>query len=177
MVVIELTSKQQDDEHNLRRLAWIVMGILLVLVTGAVAASAWLLDAVGDVAEPRTNPRVIALCVTAATLGSAVSALISAADRYAHGFELADGTKLPQAQPADKFVERMAPWFLIRPFLGAAMGLLVYVGVVGGYLIAVDTDDEVRFNPHSLAFLSFLGGLFAKTLLEKLRKAVDALVT
>jgi hypothetical protein len=103
------------------------------------------------------------LCVLGGTLGSSVSALISAADRIARGWEFKDGTKYPKEDPKDKFGARMVPWFIVRPFLGSAMGLLVYVGMKGGYLIAVRNASQGDFSREGLLFLAFLGGLgFAK---------------
>jgi hypothetical protein len=82
---------------------------------------------------------------------------------------------LPEEEPKDKFVGRMVPFFLIRPFLGSAMGLLVYAGLTAGYLIAVLNPADASFSSEGLFFLSFLGGLFAKTLIEKLREMFDTL--
>ena len=57
------------------------------------------------------------------------------------------------------------------------MGLLVYVGITGGYVIAVQNGGatENTFSREGLLFLAFLGGLFAKTFLEKLRNTFDVL--
>lgn len=99
------------------------------------------------------------LCVIGGTLGSSVSALISAADHVSHGWEFKDGIKYPKDEPKDKFVQRMAPWFIVRPFSGSAMGLLVYVGIRGGYLIAVQKGaTEDTFSPEGLLFWLFLAG-------------------
>ena len=103
------------------------------------------------------------LCVLGGTLGSGVSALISAADRISHDWEFQDGTKYPTDETEDKFGQRMVPWFIVRPFLRSAMGLLVYVGITGGYLIAVQKGTSAgAFSREGLLFLAFLGGLFAK---------------
>jgi hypothetical protein len=123
--------------------------------------------------SPAAQP--ILLCVLGGTLGSSISALLSAADRISHGWEFSKGEKYPLPQPEDKFVARMVPFFIVRPFLGSAMGLLVYVGLTGGYLIAVQNAEQATFSPQGLLFLAFLGGLFAKTFIEKLRTMFDTL--
>jgi hypothetical protein len=109
------------------------------------------------------------------TLGSSLSALLSAADRISHGWEFSGGDKYPAAEPRDKFVARMVPFFIVRPFFGSAMGLLVYVGLTGGYLIVVQNAQGATFSREGLLFLAFLGGLFAKTFIEKLRAMFDTL--
>ena len=55
------------------------------------------------------------------------------------------------------------------------MGLLIYAGLTGGYLLAVDDANpkDVNFNRQGLLFFSFLAGLFAKTFIERLRAMFD----
>ena len=80
-------------------------------------------------------------------------------------------------EPKDKFLARMSPQFILRPLLGAVMGLLVYGGIIGGYLITVQVENLsiTSFRPEGLLFVSLLAGLFAKTFIEKLRDMFDAL--
>jgi hypothetical protein len=40
----------------------------------------------------------------------------------------------------------MAPFFIIRPFLGAAVGFLAYVAIVGCFLIAVENTNATQFS-------------------------------
>ena len=115
----------------------------------------------------------VLLCIFAGTLGSSVMALRSIIERIAHGWELSDATKLPEIEPKDKFVAKMVPGFVARPLLGAAVGYLIYLAVVGGFWIVISPSGEVEFRPLGLAFLALLGGLFAKTLLEKLKGVFD----
>jgi len=69
----------------------------------------------------------------------------------------------------------MAPFFIIRPFLGSAVGVLAYVGIVGGFLIAVEDAGAAQFSDEGLLFMTILTGLFAKTFLEKMRAAFETL--
>ena len=51
------------------------------------------------------------------------------------------------------------------PFLGASTGWLMYLGVVGGFLIVTTANlDSADFSPEGITFLATLGGLFAKDL-------------
>jgi formate hydrogenlyase subunit 3/multisubunit Na+/H+ antiporter MnhD subunit len=62
----------------------------------------------------------------------------------------------------------MVPWLLVRPVFGAVMGMLLFAGFVGGFLIAT-TETPQKFSPAGLLFLSLLSGLFAKTFVARLR--------
>ncbi|MBM3211151.1 hypothetical protein FJZ33_02960 [Candidatus Poribacteria bacterium] len=160
--------------RNIRKLAYLVVIWLVVLTVitislGIVFLSNWIFVGV--------EAKVIIICIMAGGMGSSISALISAAERIAHGWELdieGETIKYPNEGPKDKFVSRMVPFFMIRPFFGFAMGLVVYLGIQAGYLIAVSNQSEKSLSLEGLMFLSFLAGLFAKTFIEKLRDMFDA---
>lgn len=185
----------KQELASLRRLAAVVVAWLVASTILAMGCSVALLHksplfGIDDWSVQRTL-----LCVASGMLGSCISALFSAAERIANGWELASGAKYPPPQPEapdastshakdeqadkagkkDKFVARMVAFFVVRPFLGAAMGLLIYAGVTSGYLIAVEDAASVTFSRNGLLFFSFLAGLFAKTFVEKLRVTFDTL--
>ena len=145
-------------------LAWLVL--VTVVSLGLVVAFLTKVTVVGI--TDLTTQRIL-LCIMGGALGSSISALLSAAERISHGWEFSGGEKHPAPEPKDKFVGRMVPFFMIRPFLGAAMGLLIYAGITGGYLIAIENAGNATFSRPGLLFFSFLAGLFAKTFIEKLR--------
>ncbi|SRR6266487_3035138 len=169
------------NEAPKERVALYFLAIGVFVVLGYLAIRAYL-SLAGLVSNESTQPTVIwgfsmsrpvAACLIAGALGGALSALLSAANRLAHGLESWAGKKHPDATRPDKFSLRMAPFFLIRPVLGASMGFVVYVGIVSGLLFATKQTDK---NPNqeglsleALAFYSTLAGLFAKTLLERLK--------
>jgi hypothetical protein len=156
------------------------------------AAVVWLMDQISDDTNPSgtisvkefSNTDVILLIIALGTLGSAISALVSVADRFGTGVEYESGTKYPPPEVLEPgkpdqrsmFVKRMIPWFFVRPLLGATAGLLTYLGVIGGYFVAVANPEDVDVRLYSVIFFSLLGGLFAKTLLEKLKDTFDHLV-
>lgn len=92
-----------------------------------------------------------------------------------HGWEYSRGGTYPAKEPTGKFVARMVPFFIIRPLLGAAVGFLAYVGIVGGFLIVLQNPEDATFSDEGLLFITILTGLFAKTFLEKMRDAFDTL--
>jgi hypothetical protein len=110
-------------------------------------------------------------CITAGVLGSASSALISALQRKANGWETEDGKKHPIDGKKEMFSQRMATFFLFRPTFGVIGGLLIYFGMQSKYF--GDTGIE---DPSKVIFWSLLSGLFVKSLLEKLKDLFDSLV-
>jgi hypothetical protein len=64
-------------------------------------------------------------------------------------------------------------WYLLRTFVGAALGVLFYFAVRGGFFSA-DTPENV-INPYGIAALAGLVGLFSKQATDKLRELFDTL--
>lgn len=63
---------------------------------------------------------------------------------------------------------RTDPWFSARPLLGAFAGLVVYAG---SGVLGLPHDDVPR-----VAFVALLAGLFAKTLIARLKVIFDTLL-
>lgn len=156
------------EEPRLKGQARKVTIYLVALIVMCSAGIVWLL--VTNIGWP-SDLKAALVCLTAAMLGSSVSAMLSALQRKANGWEFSDGTPYPDDARAERFSERMTYFFLGRPYLGASVGLLVFVGAVSGFLINVGSPPDL----YKLTFLSLLAGLFAKTLLEKLKNVFDNL--
>ncbi len=169
---VGLSDREAKEVGALKILAGIVVAWLVAVSLASLAGVVAVLTGWLSVAE---SVEEMLLCIIAATAGSSISALVSAADRISHGWELSSSRKYPLDEPKDKFVARMAPFFVVRPFLGSAVGFLAYVGIVGGYLIATKNSKKEDFSQEALLFLTFLAGLFAKTFIEKLRAMFDTL--
>jgi hypothetical protein len=162
---------------ELTKIKLVAGGIVLFLavaILGSLGAIFWSLYV-----YPRLGlqnvPQDLLICLAAATLGSALSSLVSAGNRIANGWELADGTKKPEGGTADKFTARMTALFVMRPLLGGILGAILYVGLRSGYVIPVENASEIRFTKEGLTFLSFLVGLSAKTFIDRLRSMFDSL--
>jgi len=132
---------------------------------------------------------IVTSAAIAGIIGSATAALLSSLSRKATGWELSDGTYIPNTgttqDKKERFSQRMATFFIFRPFLGIIGGLIVYYG--GDLLnLVLETKDtivepttsitlEVRQrtteleNFKRIIFYSLLAGLFAKTLIEILK--------
>jgi hypothetical protein len=65
----------------------------------------------------------------------------------------------------------MVPFFLGRPLLGLLVGMLVFAASQGKLLFRVDCQDEPSL--YRMVFYSLLAGLFAKSLIERLKAVFD----
>ncbi|MDQ3846234.1 MAG: hypothetical protein M3342_19825 [Bacteroidota bacterium] len=94
--------------------------------------------------------------------GSGVAALTSCLDRYAKGFELESGRKIPRKAEGEVFNKRMSLWFFCRPFLGFIVAP-VFTWCIGSLFKGPTgyTGSVVQ-----LGVIAFLGGLLAKSVIE-----------
>jgi len=113
-------------------------------------------------------------CLAASVLGSSTSAFISALDRRAHGWEV-HGVKIPPGS-GERFNEKMAPFFRKRPFLGLFTGILVFSAMHAHVFLRDEgcpVPDPGGAALNRMVFYSLLAGLFAKSLIEKLKVLFD----
>jgi hypothetical protein len=66
------------------------------------------------------------------------------------------------------------PWMILLPLLGAALGLVAFAGLVGGFLIASGSTSP-SYSPAGLLFISALAGMFAPNFIASLARAADAI--
>jgi hypothetical protein len=170
---VELTDEEADEREKLLPVLVTLLSVLAGLGVISTAAIAWVLQ--WDTLQ--SDLRLLLLGMFGGTLGSCVAASISAAQRYADGVETRFGVKIPEDGPAERFNRAMVPFFYLRPFLGAGMGVVAYAGVVAGLLFtsgSPDTRHEIQqVHPEAVLFFGALAGLFAKTLIERLKDAFD----
>ncbi len=68
-------------------------------------------------------------------------------------------------------------WFYVSlPFTGAALSLLIYFVLRGGFY-GSSVGEGLVFNPFSFAALAALTGLFTDSAMEKLKQVADTLLT
>jgi NADH:ubiquinone oxidoreductase subunit 6 (subunit J) len=72
-----------------------------------------------------------------------------------------------------QFVKSWTWWYLLRPFIGVALALLVYFAARGG-LISASTGAN-GLSPYGVAALSGMAGLFSKQATDKLREVFETL--
>jgi hypothetical protein len=94
---------EEQEGWKLRWTATLVLAWLLALSIASIAEGLFLLATKPPLNVGGLSMNVDMLnalfCVLGGTLGSSVSALISAADRVSHGWEFKDGTKYPKDEP------------------------------------------------------------------------------
>src|SRR5262245_29356144 len=56
-------------------------------------------------------------------------------------------------------------WYLLRPFIGATVGLFVYMTIRGGILKTGNSADDL--NHYGVAGFALIGGLYSQQILEK----------
>jgi hypothetical protein len=64
-------------------------------------------------------------------------------------------------------------WYVLRGFIGAPLGLLLYFAVVGG-LFAI-SSESTSLNAFTIGALAGLGGLFSKNAIDWLSKVFDSM--
>jgi len=140
-------------------------GWLLVTTAGSIAAllvvisrPLWLQPMIDP--EGRVDDLLVAMM--AGGVGGSISAIIAF---LKHASELKD------------FRVSYLPWYLLRPVLGALLGVVGFFCVKGGLLVALPGTQGEDFNDYGLAAICSLIGLFSKNALEKLREIAHVVFT
>lgn len=119
--------------------------------------------------EPRTGSR---------SDEDPIERLIREEDRRALGLTRSEYAVLEQreraASRANAFGLLDLPLLILLPLLGAALGLVAFAGLVGGFLIASGSDNP-SYSPAGLLFVAALAGMFAPNFIASLARAADAI--
>jgi len=159
--------EQQVSPAERRRLSRWFWAILIYLGATGVISALWVATEV-----VQTSPRRMLLAILAGILGSCIAAFRSCLDRRAAGFEDQYGNVAPGFEKKERFSDGMVVWFLGRPVLGAAVGIVIYAGLQGGVFSAAVKEGILAGDVWKFLFYSTLTGLFAKTILDILLDVV-----
>jgi hypothetical protein len=66
-----------------------------------------------------------------------------------------------------------AIWYLLRPFIGVALAVIVYFLLIGGFLSAEASAKEI--SPYGVCAISGLAGMFSKQAVDKLHEIFDTI--
>lgn len=99
--------------------------------------------------------------------GSGLGALTSLLSRYAAGFQLDDGTRIPADAEGELYGRRIAFCMLMRPVLG----LLIAPLLVAGIAMFLKEHQEFKSNHDAVTVVAFIGGLYAKSAIEAAKNA------
>jgi hypothetical protein len=72
-----------------------------------------------------------------------------------------------------RFYSSWSAWYLLRPVVGAALAVLVYFAVRGGFLSGTSSSSDI--NPYGIGAFAGLAGLFSKQATDKLREVFQTL--
>lgn len=157
-----LTLKEQTEVNDLQKLALKVCFYLATLMVATLFIGIFAMRPPGELVRI-TAEALIGAC------GSAVAALTSCLDRYANGFELLSGRKVPppasKEEKKETFNRRMARWFVFRPVLGFVVAPVFIWGIENF------VNDPAPFNSSrtKLGFSAFMGGLLAKSVIDLIK--------
>lgn len=98
----------------------------------------------------------------------AIAALAGAVGAFVHA-----ATSLTSFLGNRKLVRSWAAWYLLRPFIGAALGFLAYFVVRAGLVNGGDAD---AINRYGIVALAGLFGMFSKQAVDKLKEVFDTLL-
>lgn len=104
-----------------------------------------------------TEARLLLIVVVAGALGSYIHLATSFAD-------FAGNRRL---------VQSWLMWYMLRPFIGATLALVVYFALRGGLLVGADSTGAL--NPYGIAAVAGLTGMFSKQASDKLREVFENL--
>ena len=152
---------------------WVAAALLLwlsLLALGTGFASAVLLSAAEDYAE--STAFQIVLCMTGGALGASLTALLAAGERIARGWSFAPDAL---ARGERRFNARLAPLLAVQPILGAALGMVLLLVLSSGSVVLLRLTEGTTFDPMGLLLVAVIAGLFARTLLARVRDSVEAL--
>jgi hypothetical protein len=107
--------------------------------------------------------RLILLVVVAGALGSYIHSATSYADFRGNR----------------KFEPSWLMWYVLRPFIGVSLALVVYFAIRGGLLSVVlsgdSANDASKINPFGIAAIAGLTGMFSKQAADKLAEVFSTL--
>lgn len=152
---------------------WVAAALLLwlsLLVLGTGFASAVLLSSSEDYAD--STAFQVVLCMNGGALGASLTALLASGERIAHGWSQA-ADALGRGERG--FHARLAPLLAVQPILGAALGMVLLLVLSSGAVMLLRLPEGSTFDPMGLLLVSFIAGLFARTLLARVRDSVEAL--
>lgn len=152
---------------------WIAAALVLwlaLLVLGTGFSVAVLLASADDYADSTSFQ--IVLCMVGGTLGASLIALLAAGDRIARGWSTAPDAL---AQGERRFNARLAPLLGVQPILGAALGMVMLLALSAAAVVLLRLPEGATFDPMGLLLAAVLVGLFARTLLARVRDSVEAL--
>ncbi|MGH9631444.1 MAG: hypothetical protein ACRD7E_24330, partial [Bryobacteraceae bacterium] len=64
-------------------------------------------------------------------------------------------------------------WYFLRPWIGAALALVVYFVIRAGLITGAGEAATANLNPYGIASLAALSGMFSRQATEKLKDVFE----
>lgn len=159
-VVPGIAPEQEAELRSLHTVARLIAVALTVAIVAAFVAG------YGILLRPEGLTKLVGVGLIGFA-GSGVGALVSLLNRYAAGFELDDGGRSPPNAEGEVFQRRIAFCFVMRPVLG----LLIAPLIVAGVSLFTSRHETFTNSVDAMVLASFIGGLYAKSILEAAKNA------
>jgi len=104
-----------------------------------------------------TEPRFLSLVAVAGALGSYVHLATSFADYLGNR----------------QFRKSWSWWYILRPFIGSSLALIIYFAVRGG--LVAGTTGAADLSPYGVTALAGLAGMFSKDASDKMKEVFENL--
>jgi hypothetical protein len=150
---VQLTSPPPETLQQVSGIAQFVFGAYMVVLN--------ILTITGFFGKIRFDMSLEVRFLVIAVLGGALGSYVHAATSFVDYL----GNR--------KFVKSWTWWYLLRPFIGVALALLIYFAVRGG-LISASTGAG-GLSPYGVAAIAGMAGLFSKQATDKLREVFEVL--
>ena len=150
----------------------LLMTQLLAIWPAVIAAVTKTLDDNGNVLAPDMPTTAVLFGVADTTLNPDVALIEMVMIAGALGALVGGCRRFLYFATRDELTRRDEWSYLMRPLQGAALALIVYFTLRGGYL---GQDQTAPVNPYGIAALSALVGLFTRHAVSKLTDVFDTL--
>lgn len=75
----------------------------------------------------------------------------------------------------DRFMASWIWWYILKPFIGMILAVMIYLVIRGGFLTASTTTESSNVNLYGLIAMACLAGMFSKQATDKLGELFDTL--
>jgi uncharacterized membrane protein len=147
-------SKKQKKSKTLNKTTTIFLGIYMITV---VVVTIYLLHCNWKITDNLDDKDLFLLVILAGALGSA-----------AHG-----ATSFASYIGNSKFNPAWAWWYVLRPFIGIVIAVIIYFVLRAGFLTM--GGEENKISPYGVVAFAALAGMFSKNATDKLSELFDTL--
>lgn len=117
------------------------------------------------------DTRILLVVALAGGIGSTVRLLRVIPQDYRKYFDKSLGLLDDEDAPGN--MERGTLFYLLRPFLGPPVAIMIYFLLRGGFLAGSESGATVDINPFGICGIAGLAGLFADSSVDKLKQIFD----